>query len=220
MAERGMLITFEGPDGAGKTTQIRMTAEALRLQGVDPLCTREPGGTRLSEAIRGLLLDPCFQEMDPLAEALLYAAARAQLVAEVILPALQAGRVVLCDRFVDSSLAYQGYGRGLDLKLLAGINSGALEQIGPFGTVVLDLPVELGLQRVRSAGKPDRLEQEAVDFHRRVRQGFLSLARNNPQRIRVIDAAAPASAIQAAVWGAVQDFLAGKQGAAFQILPA
>jgi len=212
------LITFEGPDGAGKTTQVNLTAAALRGEGYDVLVTREPGGTRLSEVIRGILLDPAFKEMTPSAEALLYAASRAQLVGEVVLPALGSGRVVLCDRFVDSSLAYQGYGRGLDLGMMRMINSPALRGIGAFLTILLDLEPGEGLRRAAKLEKMDRLEQEDLAFHRRVRDGYLALARQNPERIKVVRAEGDPAGVQADVISYVTGFLRGRlQGAPFEI---
>lgn len=211
----GKLITFEGPDGAGKTTQVSLLAAALKSRGYSVLVTREPGGTRLGEEIRGLLLNPLYEEMNPVAEALLYAGARAQLVGEVILPALEAGMTVLCDRFVDSSLAYQGYGRGLDLGMLRLINGFALKKLGNFLTILLDLPPEEGLRR--AAGRlGDRLEQEELDFHRRVREGYLALAASSPERIRVVAATAPAAAVRESVLRHALAYLEGKRkGASF-----
>ncbi|HHW39716.1 MAG TPA: dTMP kinase [Syntrophomonadaceae bacterium] len=218
MRQPGKLITFEGPDGAGKTTQVNLTAAALREEGYDVLVTREPGGTRLSEAIRGILLDPAFKEMTPFAEALLYAASRAQLVGEVVLPALGSGRVVLCDRFVDSSLAYQGYGRGLDLEMLRRINAPALRGIGAFLTILLDLEPGEGLRRAAKPEKMDRLEQEDLSFHRRVRDGYLALANQNPERIKVVRAEGDPAGVQAGVMAYVSGFLRGRlQGAPFEI---
>lgn len=211
----GKLITFEGVDGAGKTTQVLLTAAALEQRGHSVLTTREPGGTRLSEEVRRLLLNPQFSEMTASAEALLYAAARSQLVREVILPALESGKVVLCDRFVDSSLAYQGYGRGLDLDLLRTVNAFALAGLGAFFTIVIDLQPEQGRQRFATR-ESDRLEQESVSFHRRVRDGYRSLAAAAPERIRVVDGSGAADAVQARVWAQVVAFLEeGKQGAPF-----
>lgn len=180
MEARGKLITFEGPDGAGKTTQIQLTEGFLEEQGYPVVRIREPGGTRLSEAIRQLLLDPSYKEMSAAAEALLYAAARAQLIDEVILPALAAGKVVLCDRFVDSSLAYQGYGRSLDLERLRMVNGFALNKLGAFRTILLDLPPEEGFRRSSGKIERDRLEQESLSFHQRVREGYRILADSCP----------------------------------------
>jgi dTMP kinase len=211
----GKLITFEGVDGAGKSTQVLLTAAALEQRGYAVLTTREPGGTRLSEQIRQLLLDPQFSEMMAPTEALLYAAARSQLTGEVILPALESGRVVLCDRFVDSSLAYQGYGRGLGLDFLRMVNALALVGLGAFYTIVIDLQPEQGKQRF-AARESDRLEQESVSFHRRVRDGYCALAAAAPERIRVVDGSGAADAVQARVWAHVVAFLEdGEQGAPF-----
>lgn len=212
----GKLITLEGPDGAGKSTQVSLLASALKARGYPVLVTREPGGTRLGEEIRGLLLNPLYGEMNHVTEALLYAGARAQLVGEVILPALAAGVTVLCDRFVDSSLAYQGYGRGLDLGMLRAINGFALKQLGSFLTILLDLPPEEGLRRAAAGRRGDRLEQEDLDFHKRVRDGYLALAASNPERIVVVAAAAPVSAVQQSVLKHALAYLEGKRkGASF-----
>jgi dTMP kinase len=211
----GKLITFEGVDGAGKTTQVLLTAAALEQRGYTVLTTREPGGTRLSEEIRRLLLDPQFSEMAASTEALLYAAARSQLVGEVILPALESGSVVLCDRFVDSSLAYQGYGRGLGLDLLRTVNAFALVGLGAFYTIVIDLQPEQGMRRFATR-ESDRLEQESVSFHRRVRDGYRALAAAAPERIRVVDGSGTPDAVQARVWAHVAALLEdGEQGAPF-----
>jgi dTMP kinase len=211
----GKLITFEGVDGAGKTTQVLLTAAALEQRGYTVLTTREPGGTRLSEEVRRLLLDPQFSEMAASTEALLYAAARSQLVGEVILPALELGRVVLCDRFVDSSLAYQGYGRGLGLDLLRTVNAFALVGLGAFYTIVIDLQPEQGMRRFATR-ESDRLEQESVSFHRRVRDGYRALAAAAPERIRVVDGTGTPDAVQARVWAHVAALLEdGEQGAPF-----
>jgi dTMP kinase len=207
---RGKLITFEGVDGAGKTTQVLLTAATLEQRGYTVLITREPGGTRLSEEIRRLLLDPQFSEMAASTEALLYAAARSQLVGEVILPALESGKVVLCDRFVDSSLAYQGYGRGLGLDLLRTVNAFALVGLGVFYTIMIDLVPEQGIQRF-AIRESDRLEQEGVSFLRRVRDGYRALAAAAPERIRVVDGSGTPEVVQARVWMHVAAFLEGRE---------
>lgn len=206
----GKLITFEGPDGAGKTTQIQLTARALEQAGYAVVMAREPGGTPLSEAIRGLLLDPCYREMSGVAEALLYAGARAQLVCEVLLPALAAGKVILCDRFVDSSLAYQGYGRGLDLDMLRVFNGFALHKLGTFCTILLDLPPEEGLGRTAGEVERDRLEQENLSFHRQVRDGYLKLAEMHPERIKVVQAGADPLLVQERILEHVMAYLTGR----------
>ena len=207
---KGKFITFEGPDGAGKTTQIQLTEDVLEKRGYPVVRMREPGGTRLSEAIRQLLLDPSYKEMSAATEALLYAAARAQLVNEVILPALAAGKVVLCDRFVDSSLAYQGYGRSLDLERLRMVNGFALNKLGAFRTILLDLPPEEGFRRSADKIERDRLEQESLSFHQRVREGYLRLADSCPERFRVVDASGGPESVQEQIEKHVLKYLTGR----------
>ncbi|MBQ1251937.1 MAG: dTMP kinase [Firmicutes bacterium] len=188
MAKKGLFLVFEGIDGSGKTSQLRRTKEYLLAKGIDVVTTREPGGTPISEKIRGLLLDPENKAMVDRCELLLYGAARAQHLAEVIVPALNEGKAVLCDRFSLSTAAYQGYGRGLDLSLLEAVHSVAAAGVRPDVTLVVDVPVEVGAMRVAvSRGEPkDRLEQEKSDFFERVRQGFL-LEAEKDDTIRVID---------------------------------
>lgn len=187
---RGLFITFEGPDGAGKTTQIKMLEEYLLAKGKKVKLTREPGGTKISEGIRGLLLDANNKGMVDRTELLLYAASRAQHVDELIAPAVEEGQVVICDRFYDSTLAYQGYGRGIDISLIEQLNLIATKGINPDLTILLDIDVNKGLSRVQSqrGSALDRLEGEKIEFHEKVRAGFLILARENPQRIKVISA--------------------------------
>lgn len=182
---RGLFITLEGPDGSGKTTQMDRLEEYLHRRGLAVERTREPGGTPLAEAIRRLLLEPSYSPVDARAELLLYAAARAQHVAERIRPALAAGKIVLCDRFSDSTLAYQGYGRRLGAGLVDRLNNLATGNLRPDITFLIDVPVTIGLAR-RPDGS-DRLEQEDLEFHRRVRQGYLDLARREPRRVHLID---------------------------------
>ncbi|MBC7342327.1 MAG: dTMP kinase [Clostridia bacterium] len=194
----GRLITIEGIDGTGKSTQGRKLVDFLRQRGHDALLTREPGGTEVGERIRRLLLDCNSGHIAAPAELFLYQAARAQHVQEVILPALQRGQLVVADRFVDSSLAYQGYGRGLDLELIRTLNRAATGDLVPDLTLLLDLDPEAALARVGNRvqagtdrwffGLRDRLEKEGLEFYRRVRQGFLELARLEPERFRVIAA--------------------------------
>lgn len=192
-----MFITLEGPEGAGKTTQLRALADYLRGCGYDVVTTREPGGTPIGDQIRHVLHDTANVAMSPTAEVLLYAASRAQLVAEVIQPALAAGRVVLCDRYADSTMAYQGYGRGLDRDALAALTAVATGGLRPDLTLLLDLDVARGLARRRDEGEEmNRLDLETIEFHRRVRAGYLALAAAEPARWQLIDADRPPAAIQ------------------------
>lgn len=206
-------ITFEGIEGSGKTTQIAMTADYLRRQGHDVLTTREPGGCPIADAIREILLHPANDAMVDRAELLLYAAARAQHVAEVIRPALQRGQIVLCDRYTDATLAYQGYGRGLDLKLIAELNQMASVGCQPHLTLLLDMPHDAGLERaVQRNAREDlaaegRFEQESLAFHQRVRAGYLALADNAPQRIRVIDAMGTPDQVNGRLIACLEGFL-------------
>jgi dTMP kinase len=201
----GLFITFEGSEGSGKTTQIHLLAGWLGDMGCDVLTTREPGGTRIGDAVRRLLLDPAHTEMRPETEILLFSAARAQIVGEVIRPHLSKGGVVLCDRFADSTLAYQGYGRRLDLATLRMIIAFATGNLRPDLTICLDLPVVEGLRRKRGGdqGEWNRMEREQVEFHERVRRGFLALAEAEPDRWLVVDAARPIEEVQADIRGRV-----------------
>ncbi|WP_109207696.1 dTMP kinase [Moorella sp. Hama-1] len=203
---KGLFITLEGPDGAGKTTQMDNLAAYLGRRGLAVERTREPGGTRLAEAIRRLLLEPDYGPVDPRAEILLYAAARAQHVAERIRPALAAGKIVLCDRFADSTLAYQGYGRRLGADLVEQINNLATADLKPDLTLLLDVPVEIGLGR--RPGGADRMEQENLEFHRRVRQGYLDLARREPGRVRLIDGTRSPEVVWTEIKGILDTLLA------------
>ena len=203
-----MFITFEGPDGSGKTTQFRRLAARLTAQGRAVLPVREPGGTELGESVRELLLQGRGGVMDARAELLLFCASRAQLVSERILPHLEAGGVVLCDRFADSTLAYQGYGRGLDLKVLRDVLNFATRERWPDLTLYFDLEVETALARRNADGEVNRLDAESLDFHRRVRAGYLELAARDPQRWCIIDARPPADAVEHAVNDAVAAHLA------------
>ena len=183
-------ITFEGTDGSGKSTQLRKLTEYCRERGMDVVVTREPGGTSLGEEVRSLLLDPGKKVVGQ-AEVLLYAAARAQHVEQLIKPALDAGKTVLCDRFVDSSVAYQGFGRGLPVATIMEINHFAAGGLVPDLTIVLDLSYDQAVARIAlrtSRDSLDRIEQEQADFHRRVREGFLWLGQKFPERVRFIDA--------------------------------
>jgi len=181
------LISFEGIEGSGKSTHVKFLAEYLRAKGHTVIETVEPGGTVIGNKIRALLLDPQ-NHMDPLAELLLYYSARAQHVREVIYPALLRNAVVITDRFTDSTVAYQGHARGIDLSLIHTLNEVVVPDMKPWLTFLLDLDVEEGLSRNRDAGKVDRFEQETVDFHNLVRQGFHQIAREDPERVKVVDA--------------------------------
>lgn len=186
-------ITFEGIEGCGKTTQVRLLADWLRSRQWPVRLTREPGGCPIADQIRAILLTPQSQALVPRAELLLYAAARAQHVDEVVHPALQAGQIVLCDRYTDATLAYQGGGRGLDRSLIAELNQLASGGLVPDLTLLLDLPVEIGLRRASSrnqetADREGRFEQESLVFHRRVQEAYRQQALAEPKRFRLIDA--------------------------------
>lgn len=198
MTARGVFITFEGGEGSGKTTQIRLLTERLEAAGLEVVVLREPGGTRLGEAVRELLLDPCTGEVDSRAELLLYEASRAQLTRECIVPALATGAVVLCDRYFDSSTAYQGYGRGLPLAEVSALNSSATGGLDPDLTILLDTDHRLGMDRATVEGT-DRLEAAGDEFHARVRRGFLEIAKAEPERVRVIDASGTPDEVAARV---------------------
>jgi len=193
-----MFITFEGPDGSGKTTQARLFAEHLEASGYAVLFTREPGGTPISEQIREVILSKRNWAMQNETEALLFSAARAQIVAELIRPALAAGKIVVCDRYADSTLAYQGYGLGLDLDALRAITRFATGGLVPDLTFYVDVPVEVGLAR-RHRGETNRLDQKAIAYHARVREGFLALVRAEPHRWVVIDGTCSIEQVQQAI---------------------
>ena len=199
---KGIFITFEGLDGCGKSTQMDLLAKALRERGYVVLVTREPGGTQLGEAIRDMLLDPKHKGMSARAEALLYAAARAHLVKQIIRPALEDGQVVLCDRYLDSSLAYQGYGRGLGTDDILTLNIWATEGLLPDLTLFLDL--DDSIRSTRLAAVPDRLEAENEDFHRRVAEGFRALLREHTHRIRRVDARGAEEEVQGRVRAVIE----------------
>jgi dTMP kinase len=199
-----MFITFEGPEGSGKTTQLMQLAAWLRAAGQDVLTTREPGGTAIGDRVRAILLDPDCGEMRAEAEVLLFSAARAQHVGQVIRPHLARGGVVLCDRYADSTLAYQGYGRGLDLATLGVITAFATGGLRPDLVVYLDIDAEAGLRRkqqhaVDDASQWNRMEQETLAYHQRVRAGYLEMAAAEPGRWLLVDAGQAVDAVQAAV---------------------
>jgi dTMP kinase len=200
----GLFVTLEGGEGTGKSTQITRLVARLRGRGVEPVITREPGGTPLAEGIRALLLDAGHPPV-ALAEAFLMEAARAELVAGVIRPALAAGRVVLCDRYDDSTLAYQGAGRGLDRAMLRQWNRAATGGLIPDLTLLFDLDPAAGLaRRAGAAVAPNRLDREPSEFHARVRACYLELARSEPGRFVVLDASLPPEGLEARVWEAVE----------------
>lgn len=186
--QKGLFITFEGTDGSGKTTQIRLMKEYINNKGYEVVLSREPGGTRVSELIRDLVLDPANVEIYPLTEMILYAASRAQHVAQVIRPAIDMGKIVICDRFVDSSYAYQGCGRGVDLKIVTDVNRVAIDGMIPDITFFLDIDPEIAIARRINSTGADRIEQEKIDFHTRVYDGYKKMALLYPDRIKTIDA--------------------------------
>lgn len=196
-----MFITFEGIEGSGKTTQIKLLVPVLQAKGYDCVFTREPGATEIGEKIRAILLDASHTAILPLTELLLYEADRAQHVHEVIKPALAANKVVVADRFFDATIVYQGYARGFDLELIQQIHRIVLGGLTPDLTIILDLPVHAGLERAwerinsRSDLPEDRFEKEDIAFHEKVRQGYLTLAGNEPKRFQVIDASRDAEAV-------------------------
>lgn len=227
-----MFITFEGSEGSGKTTQSTLLAKALQKEGFDVIVTYEPGGTRISQQIREILLDPENAGMTTLTELLLYLAARAQHIKEVIKPALEEGKIVICDRFIDATLAYQGYGRGLNketclVELIQKLNSlvtneASLQDIKPNLTFILDIDPAEGLKRainihkeayftdVYPAGKGDRIEQEELEFHQRVRDGYFEIARQEPQRVKIINRGENIEEIHQIIIGYVHEILRGR----------
>jgi dTMP kinase len=191
---KGTFITFEGTEGSGKSTQIVLLANYLKSRGMRVALTREPGGTLIGDQVRRILLDPAHTALDPKAELLLYAASRAQHLSEVILPALASGMLVLCDRFSDATLAYQGYGRGLDIEMILALDRIVCAGTRPALTLLFDLDAALGIARARGRNASRGLETEArfeneeLAFHERVRQGYRTLAKQEPDRIRMVDA--------------------------------
>lgn len=209
----GKFITFEGPEGSGKSTQIRLLAEKLEAQDIEVLCTREPGGTATGEAIRDILQhDAAGEPLSERSELLLFTASRAQLMNQVVLPAIGNGAWVLCDRFIDSTMAYQGFARGMDIATLDAINEFAIHGRTPDLTILLDLEVEAGFQRLeeRYAGSGeslDRFERETRDFHHRVRDGYHQLAAREPSRFRIVDSDRSIENVSSNVWNLVKEAL-------------
>ena len=209
----GAFVTFEGADGSGKSTQLRRFAARLAARNVPHVVTREPGGTAAGLEIRRLVLEPRIPAIVPDAELLLYAADRAQHVREVILPAIAGGLVVLCDRFTDATVAYQGYGRGLDLEIIQRLNDIATGGLQPDLTLVFDLDVDEALGRLAARADvevPTRFDLEKRDFHARVREGYLAIARANPARVRVLDASGTEDEVAARVDEAVREVLSAE----------
>ncbi len=210
---RGTFITFEGIEGSGKSTQIALLAKHLTAQGKSVTLTREPGGTPIGDQVRKILLDPANTALDPKAELLLYAACRAQHLAELITPELRAGKIVLCDRFSDATLAYQGYGRGIDAELIRSLDRIVTGGMRPDLTILLDIDATSGLSRARgrnSRGGLDaeaRFENEHLTFHERIRRGYLELAKKEPDRFRMVDATASPEDIQKTIRHLVDEML-------------
>ena len=205
----GLFITFEGPEGSGKSTQVRLLVKYLEEQGKDYTVSREPGGTYLADALRTILLDKETGNISAKAELLLLQTARADHVEKIIKPALESEQIVICDRFTDSSIAYQGGGRGIDTETIDKLNSFSTGDIIPDITFILDVPPETGLERARGYGKKelDRLESENLDFHIRVRDTFLSLAKNNPQRYLVLSGMESVASISEQIVNKVEETL-------------
>lgn len=207
----GLFITFEGIEGCGKSTQVRLLSDALNWKGVPCLVAREPGGTTIGAKIREILLNPDHKGMSAEAELLLYAADRSQHVRETIKPAVDADKVVICDRFTDATLAYQGFGRGLDMALIHELNRIASLGISPELTFLLDCPVEIGIERAldrnskKGHARDDRFEREAIAFHQKVRDGYLNIARAEPDRVKVIDACRDVESVHKDIWSIIED---------------
>jgi dTMP kinase len=205
---RGLFITFEGGEGCGKSTQLGLLKEYLESKGHEVVATREPGGTPVAESIRALLLDPANEALSPVAELLLYEAARAQHTAERIVPALDAGNVVLSDRFYDSTTAYQGAGRGLSPEDLVRLHLIATNDLRPDLTIVIDIPADVGLARATRGGS-DRIERETIDFHERVRAGFIRIAQAEPERVKLVNGTGSVEEVAAAIREIVDVLLQG-----------
>ena len=186
--KRGMFITVEGTDGSGKTTQINLMKSYLEGKGYDVIITREPGGTSIGEKIRSIILDPENKEMNEVTEVLLCASARAQIITELIKPAIDDRKIIICDRFIDSSYAYQGYGRGIELDLITKINNVAICGMMPDITFLFDISPDTALKRRLFSSLPDRIEREKLEFHKKVYSGYKALASLYPERIKTINA--------------------------------
>ncbi|MEW6681690.1 MAG: dTMP kinase [Nitrospirota bacterium] len=205
----GRFITFEGIDGSGKSTQLAALARVLNARGLSVVTTREPGGTPVGDAIRSVVLEGAFSGMSARAELLLYLASRVEHVERMILPALERGSLVLCDRFSEATLAYQAYGRGIPVEEIAPLLAFAARGLEPDLVVLLDLPAEDGLARVQERRSANRLDREALAFHQRVRDGYLALAAKTPRRFKIFDARLSVDALQGAILEAVEPLCAG-----------
>ncbi len=207
-SNRGVLISFEGSEGSGKTTQIARLSTRLEDAGLEVVVTREPGGTDIGEEIRNLLKHAkCGQSMCPETELLLFAASRAQLVRELLIPALSSGKIVICDRFLDSTTVYQGAARQLSDDPVQNINTFAVGNLIPDLTIVLDVPAEIGLERIRSrsSGNLDRMEQENIEFYRKVREGYLLLVKSLPERFSVFDGTEERTVLEEKIWAEISE---------------
>ncbi|MGH1470214.1 MAG: dTMP kinase [Cellvibrionaceae bacterium] len=204
---RGKFVTLEGSEGVGKSSNLKFIKEYLLAQGLEVITTREPGGTPLAETIRDIVLSPRDEKMCDLTELLLIFAARAQHLAQVVLPALDRGAWVLSDRFTDATYAYQGYARGLSLDVISQLENLVQQELRPDLTIILDVDVALGLQRAMDRGSLDRIESEKIDFFERVRKGYLALASRNPDRYRIVDATPSLSAVQSSIEKQLSQFV-------------
>jgi len=204
---KGIFISLEGIEGTGKSTQAKLLHQWFKQAGRTAILTEEPGGTKIGTKVREVLLSLENRNMVPITELLLYNASRAQHIHEVIMPAIEIGNIVITDRFSDSTFAYQGYGRGLDIELIVSLDRIATVGLRPYLTILLDLDVEAGLQRNRGINKKDRLELEDIEFHTRVRNGFLTLAEQEPSRIKLVDASGNIPIVHKKIIKVVEDSL-------------
>ena len=202
---RGKFITVEGVEGVGKSTNVDFLAAAIKAQGFDVICTREPGGTPMAERIRQMLLEHGEEPLPDIAELLLFFAARSLHISNTIRPALDAGNWVICDRFTDASRAYQGSGRGLEMQRINLLADWVQEDLQPDMTLLLDAPAEVGMQRAEQRGETDRLESEQISFYKRIRAGYLALAKAHPERFVVVDAARPLQDVQVSITAALDE---------------